>query len=73
MALPRLRHPLIFRAPSLLRARRLLAAGPSNSSTLRSLHQYAFLFTFFFCHFLNRRNSLTQNPVIDSTGCNRNY
>ncbi|XP_049380876.1 dihydrolipoyllysine-residue acetyltransferase component 1 of pyruvate dehydrogenase complex, mitochondrial isoform X2 [Solanum stenotomum] len=38
MALSRLRHPLIFRAPSLLRARRLLAAGPSNSSTLRSLH-----------------------------------
>ncbi|TMW95101.1 hypothetical protein EJD97_009378 [Solanum chilense] len=38
MALSRLRHPLIFRAPSLLRARRLLAAGPCNSSTLRSLH-----------------------------------
>ncbi|XP_049372349.1 dihydrolipoyllysine-residue acetyltransferase component 1 of pyruvate dehydrogenase complex, mitochondrial isoform X1 [Solanum verrucosum] len=38
MALSRLRHPLIFRAPSLFRARRLLAAGPSNSSTLRSLH-----------------------------------
>ncbi|KAK4707943.1 hypothetical protein R3W88_028868 [Solanum pinnatisectum] len=38
MALSRLRHPLIFRAPSLLRARRLLAAGPSNSSALRSLH-----------------------------------
>lgn len=38
MALSRLRHPVISRAPSLLRARRLLAAGPSNSSTLRSFH-----------------------------------
>ncbi|MCD7468915.1 Pyruvate dehydrogenase complex component E2 1, partial [Datura stramonium] len=35
MALSRLRHPVIFRAPSLLRARRLLAAAPS---TFRSLH-----------------------------------
>ncbi|XP_055830567.1 dihydrolipoyllysine-residue acetyltransferase component 1 of pyruvate dehydrogenase complex, mitochondrial [Solanum dulcamara] len=38
MALSRLRHPVIFRAPSLLRPRRLLTSGLSNSSTLRSLH-----------------------------------
>ncbi|KAJ8557562.1 hypothetical protein K7X08_003187 [Anisodus acutangulus] len=35
MALSRLRHPVILRAPSLLRDRRLLAAAPS---TFRSLH-----------------------------------
>ncbi|CAN4126489.1 unnamed protein product [Withania somnifera] len=38
MALSRLRHPLIFRASSLLRPPRLLAAVHSNYSTLRSLH-----------------------------------
>ncbi|OIT02138.1 PREDICTED: dihydrolipoyllysine-residue acetyltransferase component 1 of pyruvate dehydrogenase complex, mitochondrial [Nicotiana attenuata] len=53
MALSRLRHPVILRAPSLLRARRLLAAGPSNSSTFRSLHHVS--------------GALNQIPDVDAT------